>query len=223
MPSTLTTFAEIIDSAMFSHSSEHYHILPGKVVTYYPDKQEADVQIAIDDPRFDPDTDELVTEKWPIYPRMRVVWPRFGGFTICGPVNSGDVVQVFFQDLDDSKFRSTGQSGAPDRTRRFGSDSAFCLPWDMTDAGVATDHTAAGSALIIGKDGSPPQIRINGTNIQLGHTGADFVALASLVSAELAKIVTTLATGSTPPGGGVVTFGTPYVPGSVASTLVKSD
>lgn len=220
MTTKTTSFTEIIQQAISSRMSDTYHTLPGIVVAYYPVTQDADVQIAINDPRFDPDTDELTTEPWPIYPHMRVAWPRFGGFTIMGPLSVGQSVQCHFQDLDDSGYRVTGQQGDPLFTRRFGSNSCYCVPDDVTDAGIATDAAAAGSAMIIGKDGSQAEIRITSTGIQLGATGGDYVALASLVAHELGKIASSMATGSNT--GGPVVFATPYVAGNVASALVKA-
>jgi len=138
MPTTkLTTFPELLRAAIDSHAADTYHILPGIVVAYNASQNTADVQIAIDDPRFDPDTDERQDEPWPVYPSVRVVWPRFGGTTLVGTLGQGDKVQCFFQDLDDSKFRSTGQQGSPQNSRRFGSDAVFAVPWDVTDGGVA--------------------------------------------------------------------------------------
>lgn len=223
-----TTFVEIIRAAMGSAMADTYHALPGIVVAYYPTEQAADVRIALDDPRFDPDTDERADEPWAIYPKMRVAWPRFGGFTICGPLAPGNAVQVFFQDLDDSKFRATGQPGPPQNTRRFGADAAFCVPWDLTDAGVAADAAAAGTVMIVGKDGDQAQVRVSAGTIQLGATGGDFAALASKVETELGKIGAILdslqcpntGTGTPVPVAGT---GSPYgTPGAVGSTLIKA-
>jgi len=56
--------------------------------------------------------------------------------------------------------------------------------------------------------------------IDLGGPGSQFVAIASLVATELAKIAATLNTGTT--SAGPVTFGSPYIPGNVAATRVKA-
>jgi hypothetical protein len=129
---------------------------------------------------------------------------------------------VFFQDLDDSAFRTAGQTGmSPVNTRRFAPDAAFCLPAALCDADVATDAASTSTFTIIGTDGSQAQIRFDGTSIQLGATGSDFVALASLVAAELAKIATAFSTFV--PGSGGASFPHAYTsPGNVASALVKA-
>lgn len=144
-----TTLTEVIEAAITSRLADTYHALPGIVVAYYPLTFEADIQIAVNDPRFDPDTDALEAEAWPVWPRMRVAWPRFGATTLVGTILPGAKVQCFFQDLDDSVFRDTGQQSDPARTRRFGSDSAFCIPIDLTDGGVATVTDALALASVL--------------------------------------------------------------------------
>lgn len=227
------TLAEVLTSAIDSRLADTYHILPGIVVAYYPNTQEADIQIAVNDPRFDPDSEVLATEPWPIYPKMKVAWPRFGGFTMLGQLAVGDPVQVFFQDLDDSAFRATSQRSDPVRTRRHGSDSAFCTAWSLTD-GVAVDGNAA--AMVVGQDGGLAQIRFTNTAIQLGRTGADFVALASKVDAintllkafanAIAAGALTVAAGYTAPQSAAVQSTATALAAGVlptGSTLVKSD
>lgn len=188
-----TTLSEVVTSAVESRIGQAYHCLPAIVVAYYPTTFEADVQIAVNDPRFDPDTDARIDEGWPIYPKVRVAWPSFNGFILAAPLTAGDSVQVFFQDLDDSAFRSSGQVSSPVNTRRFSPDASFILPFSVADAakpGSAT-LTNATTGLVIGKDGTP-QIVINGTMIQLGAAGGDFVALASKVDALFSGLKTYL-------------------------------
>lgn len=214
--SRTTTFAEIVSAAVTSQLADTYHALPGIVQAYYAATMEADIQIAVNDPRFDPDSDTLTTEPWPVYPKVRVAFPRGSGFTICWPLAVGDKVQVFFQDLDDSSFRSTGQQGDPPRTRRHASDAAFALPWDLTDGGVVTDANTGG--MVIGLDGTSAEIRISAGRISLGATGAHSVTRDDLLQGELTKIKNTLGslTGAT--------FSIPYpTVGPTASTLVKCD
>lgn len=134
------TLSEVIDNAITSRLADTYHILPGVVVAYYPSTQDADVHIAVNDPRFDPDSDTLETEPWPVCPHVRVAWPRISNVNLTGTLNPGDPVQCFFQDLDDSAFRANGQANDPNRTLRHGSDSMFCVPWNITDKGVTSNY-----------------------------------------------------------------------------------
>ena len=218
-----TTISEVIGTTVKSLMSDTYHCLPGIVQAYYPADLTADIQIAVKDPRFDPDTDVLQTEQWPLYPHVRVAWPNFGGFIISGQLNKLDAVQVFFQDLDDSAYRESGQVSDPPRTRRHGSDAAFCFPMSVLDVdATGTDANTAG-VTIIGTDGSQAQIRFDGTHIQLGATGSDFIALASLVASELGKIKAAIAGLSCASAPGPVVSSAPYTAvGNVASSRIKA-
>lgn len=62
-------------------------------------------------------------------------------------------------------------------------------------------------------------VTVDTTGIKLGGS-SDFVALASKVDAELAKIAATLPTGAN--GGGTVAYANPYIPSSVGSATVRS-
>lgn len=225
-----TTIQEVVTAAVNARLADCYHKLPGIVEKYYPLTHEADVRIGLTDPRFDPETDERADEEWPIYPKVRVAWPRFGGFQIVGPIATGDKVEVFFQDLDDSAFRVNGQTAAPVLTRRFDATGAFCVPWDITTKGVSADAADAENAMILGKEGGVTQIRINGTTIDLGDAATEYLAMADKVLARLNAIVTgfnshthAVAVGSVPFSG---PSGPPTptltTPASVASSVARS-
>lgn len=185
MTTRIPSLAETIGSFVTSAFADTYHILPGIVTAYYGSTEEADIQIAIDDPRFDVDTDEREDEPWPVYPRVKIAWPRMGGYTIKAPLSVGDKVQCFFQDLDDSAFRTTGQSGPAPRTRRFGSDAVFCLPFDVTDAGT----TASAGVMVLGNVSGSVQIQISQTEIDLGVGATDHVAKAETLDTVLEAAV----------------------------------
>lgn len=208
-----TTLAEVIQAAVDSGHSDHYHILPAYVINYYPATCEADLQIAITDPRFDPQTDELSNEQWPPYPRVRVAWPKMGGFVIVGHLQPGDAVQVFFQDLDDSAYRTTSQVSDPPRTRRFGADGAFCLPFAVTDSKIPLDATPAAAGLVVGQDGGVGQTLYLPASIDHGGRGAGVpLALAppvvsaygaiSVFAAGIATAIAAGVAGATPGDGG---------------------
>ena len=150
---------------------------------------------------------------------------RGGGFLVWLPVTVGDSVLLIFSDLSADSWRAgDGSSQPPGFVGKHTTDSPFALPMFAPDAKVFSSPGANPGNLIIGKDGSSQQIQIDGSHINLGGpTPADFVALASKVTANLNAIVTTLASLTVTTGagaGGTVAAGTPYVPTSVASTLV---
>ena len=217
------SMAEVLSAAIRSTLGDHYHCLPGIVQTYYPATEEADVQIAINDPRSDPDSDEVTTEPWQVWPKMKVAWLKFGGYVIQGPLANGAKVQVLWNDLDDSAFRASGQQGDPPMLRRHGTEGAFCIPFDLTDMGVSASAGTAGSSMVVGNDASSAKIVITSSGISIGASATDFVALSSKVESELTKVATAFSTFV--PGSGGASFPHPYTTpaaGVTAASLTKA-
>jgi hypothetical protein len=211
----LVAFGDRIKSSM-------YHVQPGIVQAYYAGQPgTVDVLPAISDVRFDPDDGSRLSEPWPIIPRVPVLYPSGGGFSITFPLAKNDKVILLAFDQDPTTHRQTGQAEDPQHTARHTGSYWCAIPADVTQVTSPT----AGTTMKIGKGSTT--IEIDGTNISLGGASvSDNVALASLVVSELNKIKTALASltvTSGPGAGGTVTAGTPYASvGAVKSTLVKS-
>jgi hypothetical protein len=215
----LTAFGERIKAGT-------YYTLPGIVVAFYPSTRTADIQPAVNDPRFDPDTGDLILENFPIIPHVPVAYPCGGGFEITWPLSQGDKVTLEAYDLDPTKHIQTGnQENPPNVGRQRG---AF---WRATPEDVTQGQSSAGTAMTIGAvGGGDPVVSFQGSKIQLGASPSDFVALASLVHGELVKIAAAIADMviTAPSGGGpcVVTYVPPTAeyttPGNVASALVQA-
>ncbi len=236
MPRNQITLIETSTAAAESLRHSMYHCLPGIVQAYHADEQTADVQPALNDPRFDPDTGERLTfnasgevdensdndEPWPVIPRVPIAFPRFGGFTVSGPLNKGDRVLLVAFDLDPTVHRVSGQVENPADVRRHGGNYWWAVPADITDPGRLQDASAAGSAMVLGKDGANTQIRIDGSNISLGRSGADFVALAGKVDQCMNLIKSHVHPAGSPSTGPSPTLaGAALVP--TGSALVKCD
>ena len=149
---------------------------------------------------------------------------RGGGFLVWMPVAVGDSVLLVYTDFSTDTWRAgDGSAQDPGFHGAHSQDSPFAIPMFAPDAKMLTSPPADPNKLIIGKDGGTAQIRISATDIELGAPAGDFVALASKVAHELSTIATVLSSLVAPSGGGPVTSpNLPYVPGPVASTLVKS-
>jgi hypothetical protein len=213
---------EIVQAGVDALRNSLYVCMPGSVVSYHAESQTADVQPMTNDVRVDLDTGAVVFEPWSIIRSVPVVWPRFGGFVIAGSLAANDPVILEAWDLDPGPWRAQGRSSRPANpvdTRRLGGNYWRAVPSDLT--GPMQDAGAAATMTIVGVDGDAAQIRFSKGVLQLGNQGTDFVALASLVKGELSKIQATLLTGAVP-GPAAVTFATPYMAGSVASSLIKA-
>ncbi len=205
MPRNQIQITEIVTAAAESLRHSMYHCLPGIVQAYHADEQTADVLPAVRDPRFDPDTGERLTfnlqgevdedfsndEPWPAIPRVPIAFPRFGGFTVAGPLNVGDKVLLIAFDLDPTVHRITGAVENPADVRRHGGNYWWAVPADITDPGRMRDAGAASSVMVIGKDGASQQIRIDDNHINLGASPSDAVALASKIDSLINVLVAT--------------------------------
>lgn len=121
--------------------------------------------------------------------------------------------------LDDTRFPSLTRvpirTFAPGATIKVAAGARVLIGWESAD--LARPYAALWEA------GTALELAVPVQTLLALAGGAQFVALANLVSNELTKIQTTLGTAVAPAGGGTVTYGTLYVPGNVAASKVKAE
>jgi hypothetical protein len=200
--------------------------VPATVTAVNPVEQTVDVQIAVNNLLFT-DLGDFVEEPAVSLSDVPLGCLRGGGFLIWLPVAVGDSVLLVFSDLSTDTWRSG--DGTPHKPGFVGvhtSDSPFAFPMFAPDFKILQSPGAEAGSVIIGKDGSAAQIRITGSNIELGGPSGvpltDFVALASKVDAAMTLIKTHVHTGVL--AGGAVTGPSPALAAiaPTGSTLVKS-
>lgn len=184
------TPSDIAEASSRTLRGELYHSMPGKVVAFNAggggSAATVDVQPMVNDVRRDPVSNARESEPWPTIHSVPVAYPRGGGYTLQFPMRAGDAVTLVAFDLDPTAWRQQGANGGPQDPpdiRRHGGGHWYAIPCDLTDPGALQSSAAAANALVVGVDGGQPQIVINGSTIQLGASGGDFVALASKVDA----------------------------------------
>lgn len=225
------TTEEIVNAGTEALRHSLYISMPGSVVKYYPQTQEADIQPMVNDPRVNVDTGEIVFEPWSIIHAVPVCLPRMAGIVIAGFLNPQDQVILEAFDLDPGPWRAQGRSSRPVNpadVRRLGGNYWRCTPTDLTGP-IADAPTSSG--LVIGVDGNLAQIVIQSGSISLGKGSTDHVALANLTATQLVNIVSAFNLHTHPvPGvqlGGPGTVSsapstTMPAPGTVASSLIKA-
>jgi hypothetical protein len=124
-------------------------------------------------------------------------------------------VGLLFSEVATGEYLATGEDGTPADTRRHSLGYPCAIPGMFTPAPKALADVLT-DAVVLGKDGAEGQIQIKGTEIKLGKTAVSFVALATLVDAELEKVRLTL--NSKVDAGAPV----PYARVSVAATVTKA-
>lgn len=217
MPSETPDLGELLAEAVAFARGSIATAIPATVVAYDPARQAVTAKPAISGRYQDPETGALIPFPLPTIANVPVAFPSSAGFAITWPLAPGDTVYLVIADSSLDEWKSTGlPESVPQDVRRF----------DLTDA-VAIPGLRPFARPIPATGWSPTGLVIEGLDIRLGSSAAaDFVALASLVSAQLQAIraafnqhVHTSAAPSSPTT-------TPVTPlpalGPVAATRVKA-
>lgn len=196
---------------------------PGYVVAYDRASQTANVQVI---PRVryrDPVSDTVRFERVPVLPNCPVLWPSWGGgaCSLVGDLQAGDPVWVVLADRSIDEWKDTGNTDTePQVPRRWDWSDAVVLPGGRPNASPLASAAYASGAVVL-----------RGTDIRLGSSAAtDYVALASLVLAQLDALKTALNSWTPVPGDGGAALKvilTALVgggwPSSVAAAKVKAE
>ena len=221
-PSATLDIDDVIQIITDAQRRDLHTCMPGQVVTYYPATQTADIQPLVRAPR----ADGSGYEDHPILPHVPVRWFSCGPFVIVGFLHAGDVVDVHFTSADASGWRSSGQVSDPLDTRMHAMSSAFCTPGAR--AAADTLHAPTTDELVIGVDNDDQQVVIDASFVRMGRGATDFVALATLVNAQLTAIKTATDAAIAAAGPGAANFTafktslTPAWPADVSATVAKA-
>lgn len=201
------TLPELVRKAIAGALQDVHVALPGKVLSWDPNTNLADIQVMVQHSVWDDDNGRTY-EDLGVLAGVPVKWPRAGGFILTFPMQPGDTGELIFSSTPIGEWRSTNQSSKPADASR------HSIGWPTFSPGLCADNNppAAGDAtarqavLIIGKDGGSPQIRISGTDIKLGATATVPVALSTPTDAGLASMATAIGTLTTAVNAMVTTY-----------------
>jgi hypothetical protein len=173
--------AEIFGQALDVAKNEIRKCATATVTAVYPSRQTVDVQLCVNNPVFD-ELGNTFTEPAPSLSDVPLGVLRGGSFFVWMPVAVGDSVIILFSDLSTDVWRAgDGTAQDPGWVGKHTMDSPFAIPMCAPDAKFFADPANAPTKLIIGKDGSPAQIRLSATDIELGNAVTDAVALAAKI------------------------------------------
>jgi Phage protein Gp138 N-terminal domain len=183
---------DVLQIMLRGERSDIHTALPGKVVTYYPSKQTADIQLLVKKPQFDLDGKRVDSVEYPLLPNVPVMWPRAGGYMITMPLAADDFVWVSWAEAAIGEVLMTGQVSDPIETSRHTITHPVCTPGCTPDPAALTDSSVTvNDRLVMGKSGGP-QIQVTGSNVVLGNGATDSVALARVVDSNFSAIVSYL-------------------------------
>ncbi len=179
------TTADVIQFFLDDDRAQLFVAVPGKVQSYDAAKQTVVVTPMTKVVSRNAD-DERIVDTLTALPEIPVEWPRGGGYFLTMPLEEGDEGLIIFTDTDLGAWRDSGQVSDPGDERRHGLGGAVFRPGLSSVAraltGAATGH------LVLGKEGGAAAIHLDGSTVQLGAAGGNFVALANLVTAQLADL-----------------------------------
>ena len=171
------TDVDLIQRALESRLGDVYTALPGRVESYDPKTQCADVLPLVKRPLPTADGD-IVSEDLPIVPNVPICFPRGGAFTISWPIAPGDSVLLIVTTYAIGGWRASGKSSEAGDVRLHSLGSSVAIPVLAPNSGALPEAQAADNAFII-----------VGPMLKLGTADAsDFAALASKCDSNYQKV-----------------------------------
>lgn len=217
------SLAELLNSTIETVKEDIHTAIPSRVIRCNMSAQTVDVEPAVKAPYTDEDG-EIAFDTLPNVLGVPLCFPRGGGYFISVPIQPGDFVWLMTTSVDIARWRSIGGTAVePEFSGKHGLNSTFAIPGAFPESSKLADAHATN--LRVGRDGAEPQIMITPTEILLGKTATEFVALANLVQSalnEIRKQFNDHSHATAPPG--PVSTPTPVIGalGPVAATIVKA-
>jgi hypothetical protein len=180
------TLPEVLRTWLEAQQAEIHTALPGKVKSYDPDTQTADIVPVIKQatPRKDGSVDETALS---VIPNVRVLWPRAGGAYLHLPMAAGDYVLLVFNEAAIGHWRDTGQvPSPPGDLSRHSLSYPYAIPGGWPDAGAFELPDGYGQKAVF----QVPDVLCVGT----GAGVPQLVAGGEKVNDELTTLKTNLAT-----------------------------
>ena len=163
------TFAEVLRTAMDSHTADLHVAMPGRVESYDSTNQSVSVQPLIRR-GYTGEDGERAVESLPVITGVPVVFPGTGGVSITWPVAAGDTVLLVFSESSIDKWLSRGGEVDPLDDRKHTLSDAIAIPGLRDFANPVPPAGIHSTAMVI----TAPLIHAGGT---------DSLALKSDVSA----------------------------------------
>lgn len=182
----IPTLAQLLKNAIDNRLLDAHTAIIGRVEKYDETRQLADVQPILKR-AIKNAAGTINQEDLPLLVDVPVLFPRGGGFFIALPIQTGDYVQVIFNESSIEEFLTESPSTIA-YNQRFTLQGAIAIPGIYPFS--KTIQSAHKSNLVIGKDDGV-KIHIDDDKIRLGSKKAEeALAIASRVKEELEKIKT---------------------------------
>ena len=183
---------EVFRAALDYVLSDVHTALPGRIESYDPATQKANVKPLIKRLVATESGEELV-EELPVIPQVPIVFPRTTAFHITFPVAAGDHVLLVFNERSiDNFLAGDGEDTDPDEFRMHDLTDAVAFVGFYPDSKAIAEPSA--DSLVMGH-AEGVSVHVAADKIELGERNSgDAASLDSLVQTELARIKTELET-----------------------------
>lgn len=206
-------------SVIFEDRFADLHVaMPGRIETYYADKQKADVQPLVRR-GYRNEEGERVAEELPIVTDVPIVFPGAGAYSITFPLARGDTVLLVFMSCSIDKWLQRGGDVDPLDDRRHTLSDAVAIP-GLRDFGhaLSADARAGGAVVIAGSD-----VRIGGASGTQPTLMADsFVSALNTMLTAIGTAVGTIPTGGSSAGGAINTAATAFATAAAAAKTLSA-
>lgn len=160
------TLEELLLAAQDAALAGVWAALPGIVQSYNASEQTADIQPAVMNGYTD-EAGNRAPETLPVIPRVPVVFPGAGSYSITWPLAVGDTVLLVFSSRSIDTYLSQGGVVDPRDDRRHSLSDAVAIPGLRTYKAPIASATASADALVLaapslllgGADASDPVVR----------------------------------------------------------------
>ncbi len=181
--------AEVLRAAIDQRLAGVHVCMPGRIVSYDPATQTADVQPTIKNVL---DVDEGVEVlAYPVIASVPIAHPRAGAWFVHLPLVAGDSVVLVFAERSMDEWRVRGGSAQidPGDLRKHHLSDAIAIPGNLYPDAQALSSAAFGDGLSLGKsDGSTIHVKASG-EVAIGSLNpTDAVATANNVMLRLNEL-----------------------------------
>jgi hypothetical protein len=186
------TLAEVIRVALERRVSDLFVSMPGRVQTYYPATQTADVLPLLrktrPNPSPGPDDADDVAVPLPVLVGVPVVFPGSGAWRLTFPVSAGDEVLLVWSDRSLDSWKSNGAEGDPGGGNHSLGDAVALV--GLVAPGVPRAATAT-DRLSLGQDGGTA-VEVLPARINLGVGASQALVLGGSFSTHMTALATAL-------------------------------
>lgn len=182
-----TSLAQIVQTAFQAQADGLHTATIAKVLTYYSAENQADLEVVVRSPL--PKADGSMGYDEPlVLPKVPVMFPRVGSFSVVLPVSAGDTMLVVFLEASVAEWRAGINTGEPSDMRQHSTGYPIAIPGVFPDSNVPSSNIQPG-ALVVGHNTGKGEAEFRENEIKLGRAAVQFVARGQSTQDQLDELL----------------------------------